>query len=307
MKRLVFLPLALLFIGCDSIQDIFLEEDLLHKPEAKRCGDCHKNIYNQWKDSRHSKSWVSEEYRKKTENYKKTKCFSCHIPYQVDPLKEPEYRNKHREDGINCVACHFKDETNAIHGEYDVFSPPHPSKQDLSYTKSEICAGCHKKTYQQWKKASVEKQCQNCHMPAKKGSLIQKFPFEYLHLPKEVHDHSFPVPVPDRKSFDIEIVMEKDTVNILITNNKIPHSVPTADNGKPKYYLTVEFIKDGKVVQRETEMITSKNPFEYKVKKDLQFFVFEDFKSLKIILERKLSWERKKKKILEERFNSSTF
>ncbi len=295
----IVLFLSFLFAGCDTVKDVFVEKDLLERPESKRCGECHRLIYNQWMRSRHSKSWTSEDYRKKTESYRKVKCFNCHIPYQVDTLKEPDFRKEKREDGIGCVSCHFKDETGSIHGGYNVFSPPHPSRKDPDYKKSDFCGGCHKKSYQQWKISGSKKSCQECHMPPKKEYLIQKFPFKYFHLKKDLHDHSFLVPVPDEKYFELKLNIGKDTVTLYIKNIRIPHSVPTADNGKPKYYIRGEFFKNGRHIHSENYLITSKDPIDYMKTRSVDFYIFEDFSHFKVTIERKLSWKKKKEKILE--------
>ncbi len=300
MKRIISLLFAsFLFSGCESFFKIFQEEDLLKRPEAKRCGECHKNIYNQWKDSRHSKSWISEGYRKVTNNYRKTKCFNCHIPYEIKIGEKPDFREKHRDDGINCVSCHFREDTKSMHGEYDVFSPPHPSTKDINYSTSKICSGCHQKTYKQWEETGVRKECQDCHMPSKTGSLIQKFPFEYLHRKKEVHNHSFPTGI--IKEQDIQIDAEKLGRKLFITikNVSIPHNIPTADNGKPKLYLTVIFKEKDDEVYIDRYMFTPKDPVFYKKERVLTFKSFENFDSVDIILERKLSHQKIKEKILE--------
>ena len=303
MKRIisVFL-LSFLFYSCDSLFKVFQEDDLLERPPAKRCADCHKNIYDQWKNSRHSLSWVSEGYKKSTENYRKVKCFSCHIPYEIKVSEKPKWREKHREDGINCVACHFKDETKSMHGPYDVFSPPHPSTEDKTYKISKICSGCHQETYKQWALAKSDRNCQDCHMPAKKGSLIQKFPFEYMHLPKYVHNHSFPTGKAKDKDFFIKVEKGKHIARVKIKNIGIPHNLPTADNGKPKIYLSILFIKDGKEIYKDSEMFFPRKALKYNEEYIATFYSPEDFNKVKIILERKLSWKKEREKILEKEF-----
>ncbi len=299
IKIISIFILSFLFYSCENIFTIFREEDLLKRPPSKRCSDCHKEIYNQWKKSRHSKSWISSGYKKATQNYSKTKCFSCHIPYEIKVGEKPEVREKHREEGVNCVACHFKEETMSMHGPYDVFSPPHPSTEDKNYMNSKICSGCHEKTYRQWELSKDNRQCQDCHMPGKKGSLIQKFPFEYLHLPKTVHSHIFLAGKASAEDIKINIFKIDKGIKISIENTGIPHNLPTADNGKPKVYLTVVFLKDKKEVYRDGEMFFPKFSLVYKEKYENIYISPNKFDSVKIILERKLSWQKKKEKILE--------
>jgi len=114
---------SLLLLGCRKFEELAREEDLLERPQAKRCADCHAEIFKEWEKSRHAKALVSEQFRLESENYTKNKCLSCHAPHQVDPDKKPILRVEFKEDGVSCVACHFKEETKAMHGPLKVWSP----------------------------------------------------------------------------------------------------------------------------------------------------------------------------------------
>jgi len=231
------LLLALLLVGCERLETVFVEEDLLQRPPAKRCSDCHAEIYKEWKESRHYHAWKSEQFKFESENYTKAKCLPCHAPHQVDADKKPLLRAEFREDGVSCVACHFKEETNSMHGPLKVWSPPHPSKQDRSYLSSNFCAGCHQETFKEWKLAREERSCQSCHMPSLgKRDLIQKFPFELFHLAKQRTSHRFPALRAGEKDLKVELKNGK----LLITNVGIPHNLPTADQGDPRLYLIVK-------------------------------------------------------------------
>ncbi|MGC8942316.1 MAG: multiheme c-type cytochrome [Sulfurihydrogenibium sp.] len=74
--RFIVVLLAFFLVSCDKVKDVFQEKDLLQRPVAKRCSECHENIYNQWKESRHAVAWVSEDFKRASENYSKTKCLS---------------------------------------------------------------------------------------------------------------------------------------------------------------------------------------------------------------------------------------
>ncbi len=299
MRIILILIATVMITACNNFNP-FLEEDLLKRPKAKRCADCHKKIYDQWKDSRHFHSWNSETFKRSSQNYSKVKCLSCHAPYEIKVGEKPELRNFHREDGINCASCHFKDETKSMHGPYKVFSPPHPSKQDLTYTKSEICSGCHQETYKEWKKTGSENSCQSCHMPSKKDKIIQKFPFDLFHSKKDLHNHSFPVLKASEKDLEIKISKEDEsTILVTITNKTVPHNLPTADQGKPKFYVTVEFYKDDNKIDEDSQLILHKGDeaFVYQKPKTLEFTTFEEYNSISIKIERKLSWKKKRELI----------
>ena len=238
----LLLLLSFLISGCDRL---FLEEDLLRRPKAKRCGECHTEILREWEESRHRRAWESEKFREESENYSKRKCLPCHAPVQVYEGEKPELRGKNLEDGVSCVPCHFKEETEAMHGPLEVWSPPHPSRRDSSYERSNFCGSCHRNTFEEWKRAGVEKTCQDCHMPfLGKRDLIQKFPYNLFHLAKRRHDHRFP-PL-KAKGEDLSVRLEGS--RIVIENTGVPHNLPTADHGDPKLYLIAEVrYRNGKV------------------------------------------------------------
>ncbi|WP_180753924.1 multiheme c-type cytochrome [Persephonella hydrogeniphila] len=299
----VLLVVFLVFItGCEKIERLFVEEDILQRPPSKRCADCHTKIYNQWKNSRHSAAWVSEEFIKKTKNRTKTKCLSCHAPLEIKPEEEPELREKLREEGVNCFSCHYREKTNSMHGPYEVFSPPHYSTYDPDYISSKICSGCHQKTYKIWKKTGAKQNCQECHMPHKKDRLIQKFPFMYFHSKKELHDHSFPPLKASGKDFMTKVFQEKNILKISIKNLSVPHTIPTAQQGSPKYYLVVIGFKESEEILRENVMITPRNGFHYKKWKEFVFYKDRKIDRLKILINRRLSWMEKREKVFEKEF-----
>ncbi|RMH80441.1 MAG: hypothetical protein D6674_04230 [Acidobacteria bacterium] len=297
--RLILLSLPLLFgmLGCG---ELFVEEDLLERPQAKRCSDCHAEIFKEWEKGRHAVAWKSEKFKLESENYTKSKCLSCHAPHQVDPQIKPALRVEHREDGVSCVACHFKEETKAMHGPHKVWSPPHPSKQDLNYTKSLFCAGCHQETYKEWHLIKVQKSCQDCHMPSLGNKrLVQKFPFEYFHTKKPRHDHSFPAGI--AKPEDIKVELEKaGSLRLKITNVGIPHNLPTADQGDPKVYIVVDAILPTGESSRFVKVLSyqAKNALVYGLPSYVDL-PWTQAQSLKVTILRKLSWKEERDKIAE--------
>jgi len=293
---MIFVFLLFFLFGCAKFEEIAREEDLLQRPEAKRCSDCHREIFEEWKNSRHAKAWISEHFRLESENYTKNKCLACHAPHQVDPDKEPVLRVEFKEDGIGCVACHFKEETKAMHGPLKVWSPPHPSKQDISYTKSNFCAGCHQETFKQWQATGIQKSCQDCHMPSLgKKDLIQKFPFHLFHLSKPRHSHEFPAL--KAKPEDLRLEVKKD--KLYITNVGVPHNLPTADQGDPKLYITVVAnTSEGQKTIRKLLSAQAKTALEYG--KPLELDIPEDSESIRVIIHRKLSHQEEKELILDK-------
>ena len=293
----ILLIIFLFLVSCEKLEEVFVEEDLLQRPQAKRCADCHAQIYEEWKESRHYRAWKSENFRRESENYGKVKCLSCHAPHQVGPEKKPVLRAEFREDGVHCVACHFKEETRSMHGPLKVWSPPHPSTQDLDYTKSEFCAGCHRETYKEWKLAKVRKSCQDCHMPSLgKKDLIQKFPFYLFHLAKRRTSHRFPAQ--KAKPEDIEVHLKGK--ELILVNVGVPHNLPTADQGDPKLYLIAQILYgDGKKrTLRKLLSPQSKTALQYRVPYHLRI-PDGDVKEVRVKIMRKFAWSDEKETLKE--------
>lgn len=294
--------LLLLFIA--SCGDIFVEKDLLERPQAKRCSDCHSDIYKEWEKSRHASAWKSEKFRLESENYTKTKCLSCHAPHQVDPEVKPILRVEFREDGVSCVACHFKENTKAMHGPHKVWSPPHPSKQDLNYTKSFFCAGCHQETYKEWHLTKVQKSCQDCHMPSLgEKRIVQKFPFEYFHTKKPRHDHSFPAG--KAKPEDLLLEIEKrENLRLRLINVGIPHNLPTADQGDPKLYIIISATLPTGEKSRLIRVLSyqAKNALVYQQPTYIDL-PWKEIKALEVLIQRRLSWKEEREDIVRKEFS----
>jgi hypothetical protein len=293
----LLLLLSFFLFSCEKLERVFIEEDLLQRPEARRCADCHADIFREWERSRHALAWRSERFRLETENYAKLKCLSCHAPHQVEEGKKPALRERFRHDGVSCVACHFKEETKAMHGPLEVWSPPHPSRKDLSYVRSSFCAGCHRETYKEWKATGVRKTCQACHMPSLgKRDLIQKFPFYLLHLAKPRHSHEFPAL--KARPEDIEVRLEGR--RIVVENVGVPHHLPTADQGDPKVYLIAEVVyRDGR--RRTVRRVLSpqtKTALPYRKPKSILLPPGE-VEEVKVRIFRKLAWKEEKELLKE--------
>ena len=107
----------------ETALELVREKELLERPDAKSCSECHEGIYKAWKESRHSVSWISKTYVEASENHSKEKCLACHIPESVTGEK-PNPRLDRRDEGIYCVSCHFLN--GKMNGPYDLVAPPHP-------------------------------------------------------------------------------------------------------------------------------------------------------------------------------------
>lgn len=147
---------------------------------ADVCAGCHKDIYNQWQGSMHSKSFLdplwraatkafAEEAKSKGEIMESKACIKCHTPlgFRSGEITSPDndFDNVPElvKEGIFCNWCHNISEVKGIgNANYDVspgggenapstmlgpfddaVSGFHPTKFSKLHTQSEFCGLCH--------------------------------------------------------------------------------------------------------------------------------------------------------------------
>ena len=284
----------------ESALELVREKDLLERPEAKRCADCHTAIYDSWKKSRHSISWTSKTYIEASENRSKEKCLACHIPESVKGEK-PSPRMDRRDEGIYCVSCHFID--GKMNGPYDLVAPPHPTYRNPEYVRSNFCGSCHQKTFKEWQATKEEDTCQDCHMPRTRARLTQKMGLNLLHKKKWVGDHRFLHGEISEKDILMETSFQENFFNISLLNKTVPHGVPTADNGDPRLYLYIIFYNsEGEEVDRTKEILAPQQetalPFNKKV--DFRYRLFDPVSRVNIELKYQPAWSKEKELVWEK-------
>ena len=159
--------------------------------EALDCAECHKDQYEQWKGSVHSRAHNDSIYlafaRRAREEGGEAMyrfCSGCHAPLAVAtgeiPGGEPTFLT---DEGVTCDACHTVKGVGEVHaggggnaslllddGEtrYGPFAdaspnPIHPSAASGVHDKAEFCSACHtlvhphnglviENTYEEWRK-----------------------------------------------------------------------------------------------------------------------------------------------------------
>ncbi|MZG30722.1 MAG: hypothetical protein F3741_07945 [Nitrospinae bacterium] len=284
----------------ESALELVRVKELLERPEAKRCSECHKEIYDAWKESRHSISWTSKTYIEASEDRTKEKCLACHIPESVTGEK-PSPRLDRRDEGIYCVSCHFID--GKMNGPYDLVAPPHPTYRNPDYVNSKLCGSCHQKTFKEWKETGIEDTCQDCHMPRKKDWLTQKFPLNLLHKKKWVGNHEFLHGDLTEKDIQMEAQFKNNFFNLSLLNKTIPHWVPTADNGDPRLYLYITFLDSaGEKVDQAKEIIApqQETALPYQKKVNFRYRLFDSVAKAGIALKYQPAWSKEKELIWEK-------
>lgn len=279
------------------------------QPSSSQCSECHGVIYDEWKDSAHSRAYANPFFRSITNDYMVKACLNCHSPQSVfDP--EIKQREANLEEGVNCQACHLHN--GRLQGPVEKHLPfeIHPiMEKNPVYLKSELCGNCHKQALEQYiESGEKEKTCQGCHMPEIKRTIIDNKPWVWLKDRYTFKRHSFNIQ-------DEEDIADKIKLEVLIKgraplsgevtveNKSIPHNIPTGGYGYHEVLLYISLIDDSGVsVEEITYSMTQEMQTSLKKgEKRLVTFTFSDKHAaplaIKITLLR-TDFDRKDTKIL---------
>lgn len=258
--------------------------------KAESCGQCHREIYEEWKTSIHAHAYEDpffQAYWKKDKNI--WVCLNCHTPLenqQPTLVKDiprgrvekaiqepnPHYDAEYQKESVTCAACHVRD--GVILGPFEDARAPHPTKYDPKFRTAELCYRCHNVvsgpaqfynvgpcgTYAEYEGKYWQERgfiCQSCHMPEIERPMAVGGPVRRgrQHLWRGGHD-------PDmiRRAVEIEVKADTDApkpgdqvgVTLTLVNAGAGHKIPTGD---PDRFFTVEFIvedQQGTVLERQS-------------------------------------------------------
>ncbi|HEY6943918.1 MAG TPA: multiheme c-type cytochrome [Candidatus Acidoferrum sp.] len=181
--------------------------DSNHAPQsAEYCGDCHRAIYEGWKQSAHATAMESRLFQDALKMAEsdfngdaRKVCLRCHSPLAATS-GDLSLTRKVSWEGITCDYCHSVQEVtptrvnpvarvefNGVKSgpSSDAVSPVHGTRFSKIHTTSLICSTCHEyrnalgfqvlSTYSEWEKSPYAKsgqQCQSCHMYAVQGKIV---------------------------------------------------------------------------------------------------------------------------------------
>lgn len=129
----------------------------LQSLSASECAACHREFYEEWSTTIHSKAWIEPYFQTDwTFDGRQQICKNCHTPLDRQqehkvlgfrdqekwgPILEPnpEFDPKLQHEGVTCAACHFRD--GRILGPYESETAPHPVKKLAD--PNQICVRCH--------------------------------------------------------------------------------------------------------------------------------------------------------------------
>jgi ssDNA-binding Zn-finger/Zn-ribbon topoisomerase 1 len=254
---------------------------------ARRCGECHRDIYRSWRKSLHAFALTDPIFdtaymQAVKENGEEARrlCVRCHAPMTMFN-GDYELELGVSREGVSCDFCHTvtavhldgRDKPFAIEpglvkrGDIQqAASPAHEVAYSELHQSADFCGGCHNyvngagaavmSTYTEWKNGPYAEegvQCQNCHMRLSSGNVvdesIQESP-DQIHLHSLIHDTD-----QLRSALTVQIVEATRhegqlDVEIAVENVGSGHMVPT---GMPtrEVELTVSVDVEGRTQTRQ--------------------------------------------------------
>jgi len=258
---------------------LFIDISFCSYLSNKSCKECHKDIYEEYQYSYHSKGYFKDMLHRKIADkisLKKYDCATCHMPSADDREalikgdKRPDKQNVTNRDAVSCFFCH----TVAYVKKAHTFNVNIPARQSEDYKptlfgslknpddnnkhssvhspiyEKFVCFGCHshKRNGNDLlifdSKMSDSKECIKCHMPLVPGgneNMNKRARVEH-------HSHYFPgVHSKDMraKAVTLKAKIKNKTVEIELIN-KMPH--PLILQAAREAYLEVIVKRGEKIV-----------------------------------------------------------
>jgi hypothetical protein len=239
------LLVAVAGIGCLGNPYASLVEVDSHYPPAARCGECHREIFEEWSASSHAESWTNAAFVETTSDRAILECLGCHAPDSIFGEGAPRLRDRQRDEGVTCVACHLHEGKLAGPAPGSALLEPHPiAEEQPIFLSAELCGKCHEGTLAEWNAAPEEgkRSCRECHMPPITRKLTQGSGFFSKFLVSfeeefEGRRHSFHLGQFADFGETVEMRFEEQPsrrgkLRVAITvKNLLPHRIPTGDFG----------------------------------------------------------------------------
>ena len=248
----------------------------------KSCKECHKDIYNEYQRSYHSKGYFNDILHRHIADKisrKKYDCAVCHMPValNINSLAEgkerPDSSSIRQKDAISCFLCHEIAYVKKAHRynhiiltkQVEGYKPSlygelkNPDENDKHSSinnplfKDNVCKGCHAHKrnkndlliFKAMDDAQSSKECIKCHMPYIPGGN------ENMNKrARTKHRSHFFYGIHNdemrKKSVDLKLNIKKKYHIIVTLKNKMSH--PLIIQSAREMFLRVEVKRDGKII-----------------------------------------------------------
>lgn len=276
---------------------------------AETCGQCHTEIYQEWKGRAHHQAWDKELYQAALkEKTRPQVCHACHIPGPVLARlgRKPGTRDNLHSEGVTCIACHKSDDK--IHGPYGSTTDAHPTEKNAAFTEAgatNLCYGCHAlkigpvlplaKDHRDADFATkTGKHCTTCHMPEVErhmavsmvtGKPVGEQRKGRRHTVLGPHDKEFCA-----KAFALAARTE-DKAAVLAIENKAGHRLPGLT--LREFVVTVQQTgADGAGLAEHTITIDSENGLKILETREFRFDLADGAKALSVSIDHRLDGKK---------------
>lgn len=198
--------------------------------QSVQCASCHADVYKEWENSWHAKSYIDPEVRKLSNEYANEQCIDCHAPRPVLETgidKPPLPRAARRAEGVDCLACHSFEGTMATNSK--TAAGACAPRFDARIVNTQLCGTCHDQhfTVQEWAATPFGKDpnsCLSCHMPA---ATRPNGKSGFAHHFSASHDEN-----ELRKVLKITIARDGEALKVNVKNVGAGHQFPTDERSR---------------------------------------------------------------------------
>jgi nitrate/TMAO reductase-like tetraheme cytochrome c subunit len=239
-------------------RDLLFSTERAQLPQAQDCARCHREVYEEWKDSPHASAWRSASFARITADHTAAPCLDCHAPGPLGERGQIALRADHRDEGVTCITCHLS--LDPSHGKLAMRGPHartgpvdiHPIVVDPLFLQPELCGTCHEAVLAEWKAsplpASGEREaCQHCHMPGAKRTMESynpDLPYSkvFVALARNVDGRRHLFAAPEGADEDVTLRALPAAKGLALeVHNGLPHSIPTGAFGRREARVRVSW------------------------------------------------------------------
>jgi predicted CXXCH cytochrome family protein len=221
------------------------------------CRDCHPEVWAQWEQSPHSRSWSDPNVQAAFQHFGfDRKCESCHAPQPVlvAGLSAPaELRDEDRDCGVDCLTCHQLPEGAGVAARRTLPDAPCRPVATPELTAGRMCGTCHDPIFKDWQASTYAdegKTCQGCHMPEDVQGRGKR-----SHLCSVSRD-----PERIRSSCRMQCRAEKEELMVSVTNHAAGHNYPGERHHRILLLQVVERDAADEIVLARQEVIKGITP-----------------------------------------------
>jgi len=209
---------------------------------SAQCASCHEQAAKDHAADWHSQAFTDPDALKLSKNFQDEQCVSCHAPtpiYKTGIGMRVFARRERREEGVNCVSCHLREDGTVAAGADFPDSPCRARKDDFIGV-AKHCNGCHNQhwtvdEFMAWKaRTGRPETCIDCHTPHK---------FEGGHSLRML-----------KAAVTLSAEVEDAKLVVKVTNSGAGHKIPTDSRHKSFNLLVTVKDAEGDVLTLHEEL-----------------------------------------------------